>query len=446
MKKIFAAVLAITLIFTSACNKSDTSSSTNSSISGTGDIKSDEVIVTVSAEGRDLSKYNIVYDEYLRQFKNFLYYYGIENDTDEGLKAYAIASGGTGTDEEIANMRTMMVGVKEQILDYLTRERLYLINADDAGLGTLSEEKQAEITANLDEYFQSIHDNFLTEAQSELPDASVEEQEKLAAEKADEYIEKSGIDRDTLQKWNERAVIADNLTEQLLKDITVTDSEKEEYITEQTAAAKAAYESDVYSYEQSEIYSKYYVPEGTKQIQHILIKLPDEVVSELYTMEDGEAKTARKAEEMVKILPTAQEVLDKVNAGGNFDELITEYSEDGGPASGYPIVPKSVSFVSAFVTGAAELSNIGETSGLVESEYGYHILKYASDVNPLSKDELMTLADTEVKTEKENEKLVEMETLWESQITFTVNKALLGIEETSESSENTSGNSETASE
>ncbi|WP_078429018.1 peptidylprolyl isomerase [Alkalihalobacterium alkalinitrilicum] len=73
---------------------------------------------------------------------------------------------------------------------------------------------------------------------------------------------------------------------------------------------------------------------------------------------------------------TANEVLDKINAGEDFEELATEYSTDTGSAQrggqlGYfgqgRMVPE-------FEETAFNLE-IGEVSDLVESEFGYHIIK-----------------------------------------------------------------------
>ncbi len=72
----------------------------------------------------------------------------------------------------------------------------------------------------------------------------------------------------------------------------------------------------------------------------------------------------------------AEEALDKVRAGGDFAALATELSEDPGSAVrggdlGYFDKGR---MVKPFEEAAAKLQP-GETSGLVESDFGYHIIR-----------------------------------------------------------------------
>lgn len=74
---------------------------------------------------------------------------------------------------------------------------------------------------------------------------------------------------------------------------------------------------------------------------------------------------------------TAEQVLEEVNAGGDFAELAREYSKDPGSAAqggelGWsdPARP----FVPEFEAALATL-DVGEVSDLVETEYGWHIIK-----------------------------------------------------------------------
>ncbi len=89
----------------------------------------------------------------------------------------------------------------------------------------------------------------------------------------------------------------------------------------------------------------------------------------------------KAAQEKAKKL--ADEVLEKVKAGEDFYKLIAEYNLDPGMAltdsdditsiTGYYIT-KDYSFVQEYIDGAFALKE-GETSDLVETSYGYHIIK-----------------------------------------------------------------------
>ena len=95
-------------------------------------------------------------------------------------------------------------------------------------------------------------------------------------------------------------------------------------------------------------------------------------------LSDDEKKAAQE-----KAKKLADEVLEKVKAGEDFYKLIAEYNLDPGMAltdsdditsiTGYYIT-KDYSFVQEYIDGAFALKE-GETSDLVETSYGYHIIK-----------------------------------------------------------------------
>ena len=94
----------------------------------------------------------------------------------------------------------------------------------------------------------------------------------------------------------------------------------------------------------------------------------------------------------------AQDVLKQLQAGGNFAALAKKYSEDPGSKDngGELVLMATASLDPAFAKAAMAL-NPGQTSGLVRSAFGYHIIqteqKQAAGVKPLS-----AVKDTIVKT------------------------------------------------
>lgn len=100
--------------------------------------------------------------------------------------------------------------------------------------------------------------------------------------------------------------------------------------------------------------------------KHILISFPEDAEKD----EAGNVVESAKAETLAK----ATEVLEKVKAGEDFDKLIKEFGEDPGTQS-YPdgyFFGKG-EMVLPFEETAYSLE-IGETSGLVETPFGYHII------------------------------------------------------------------------
>ena len=81
---------------------------------------------------------------------------------------------------------------------------------------------------------------------------------------------------------------------------------------------------------------------------------------------------------------TAQSVLDQINAGTlDFTEAAKEYSTDTGSAQNGGDVgwDQLTSFVSEYQTALDDLS-VGQVSGLVESDYGWHIIKCTDEFVP----------------------------------------------------------------
>lgn len=86
----------------------------------------------------------------------------------------------------------------------------------------------------------------------------------------------------------------------------------------------------------------------------------------------GEGYDATKKEEIKK---KALEVLDAIKAGANFDEQMNKYTEDPGTKSS----PDGYTFSKGEMVKEFEdcsfSMNVGEISNLVETQYGYHIIK-----------------------------------------------------------------------
>lgn len=96
--------------------------------------------------------------------------------------------------------------------------------------------------------------------------------------------------------------------------------------------------------------------------KHILISTVDSTMGETVRT-DEEAKAE------------AQKILDRINAGEDYDALMNEYSEDPGLAGnpdGYIFTEGEM--VTEFYDGAKALAE-DEVSGLIKSDYGYHIIK-----------------------------------------------------------------------
>ncbi len=102
---------------------------------------------------------------------------------------------------------------------------------------------------------------------------------------------------------------------------------------------------------------KFIIP-GPARINHILIKV------------DKNAPEARKAEARQKI----ETILDKLKKGEDFATLADNFSEDRSSSGGDIGYIKIGQTVKNFEKAAFALET-GEISGIVETEYGYHLIK-----------------------------------------------------------------------
>lgn len=117
-----------------------------------------------------------------------------------------------------------------------------------------------------------------------------------------------------------------------------------------------------------------YVHENYVRVKHILIKTVD--------LDDEQKAEARSR---------ADNVLERAKNGENFEDLVKEYSEDGmDPDTGYYFTTGQM--VQEFEDKSFDLAE-GEISDIVESKYGYHIIKkYAMDDDYILSDETLRSA------------------------------------------------------
>ena len=163
-----------------------------------------------------------------------------------------------------------------------------------------------------------------------------------ADEEYKKKLEGLGIDDTYLRSQQEQDLTIQKYKENFDKNLKISDEEMKKYYEEHKA--------------------DYYKDEV--KASHILISTVDDNGKELSEAKKKEAK--KKAEEVLK----------KAKSGEEFSELAKEYSDDSGSAAnggdlGYFTKGQ---MVQPFEEAAFSLKS-GEISGLVESEYGYHIIK-----------------------------------------------------------------------
>lgn len=150
-------------------------------------------------------------------------------------------------------------------------------------------------------------------------------------------------------------------------------------------------------------------------------ELTEEAAAAVKTLAESRALFAAYEEQMAlaveaalaKIAPEADEVLNRLAAGEDWDALAKEFNDDPGmqegsatAVTGYPICEGFYYFDDAFVNAAMSIPNVGEWSDKIVGEsYGYYIIQYTSDVaeGAVDKETVRESMTAELQTTKEEE-------------------------------------------
>ena len=121
------------------------------------------------------------------------------------------------------------------------------------------------------------------------------------------------------------------------------------------------------------------MPVRTKFGYHIIKKTderkdPGEVFSAHIMVRAGKGTTP---DDSAKAVQKINEINGKLKAGGNFEELAKQYSDDQGSAKNGGVLPsfKTGRMVPEFESAAFALKNKGDISEPIKTQYGWHIIK-----------------------------------------------------------------------
>ncbi|MBQ3131651.1 MAG: peptidylprolyl isomerase [Clostridia bacterium] len=289
---------------------------------------------------------------------------------------------------------------RDMIMEMLVDSVVPMAQAKKEGL-TLTDEETEAAKADALAMMDSYLDTYMDEAIED------EAERKAAAIKAfDAAYKAADLNYADLLVEMEKEYVDNALGSKLIAELYATvaeptDEDIQARYDEELAADVEAYAADPSQYYNDDMYYSYYgnlrplqAPEGLYYVKHILIK---------------NAENADEEDKDRDYKALAQEVMDKVNAGEDFEALIAEYNEDQGMESnpeGYIIGADFEGvYDEAFQKAAAELKKEGDVSGLVEGSYGIHIIKRYGDVStePVALDEVKEDIKNLILSELQNE-------------------------------------------
>ena len=380
--------------------------------------KLDTVIAhpTNGAEGM-----NVTYEMFRMEYKYFLEYSEIEDDTLEEVAAQCISQ-------------------RKSIIDYLVNEQIILQKAREMGVYDLTEEEQKEVDDEVAERFAAHVAYYGTLAAMEQAgeDGELtmtdEEKDAIGNQRLDEMLENSGMTRDDFRWWVESSKITDKL-EKAVGD-TVPYSRAEEEFKGVQEYAEELYNTSMITYSMGG-YDQIWLPDGSRLIKHILIGFDDDTLSSIRTLRsegsDEEADKLR-AEEAEKLKEKQEEIEAKLDEGGDIDELIAEYSADAvGSASnpdGYTVIPKGETFMKEFQEAAFVPEKIGDRTTCV-TDYGVHIMIYVGNAK-VSDSAVKSYTEylyKELKSKEFSDKMLE----WAEEYAFEIDYETLRLEAPEES-------------
>lgn len=379
-------------------------------------VKDDKVVAESTAENTD--KIEITYLDFKKEYLYFLKGQGITDDSEESVAALCKSQ-------------------RETIINYLINERVILEKAKELGLDKLTDEEMDTVEEEYDRMVlrQIAYFAGLTNVDPEVSPLT-DEQTETGNKGFDEYLASCGLTRDDLLVWQVSAAVTNKLREDTVKDVSADYSEAEETFSSYVESIKALYESNQLEYE-SGVYSAYWVPDGSRRIKHILLGFEDTFTDELGQMRDSgddEGADKLREEKAAEFSETTEKIINMLDNGADFDELIEEYSADkaGSEANpdGYLLVPDSQLYMEEFTEMGQSLENIGDYDTAL-TDYGVHIVLYADDARVTEesiqgyKDYIYELLDSDVKNTHFNDTLRE----WREAYKFEIDYDALKIDE-----------------
>lgn len=441
-----AAILACTMMF-SGCSDSILTSGTDSGTTSVENIwtaKDDDIVAWATSDSlsdEEKEYYQVKFKDFYPEYSFTIANYGLD-ETNSAYASYAQS-------------------YRKNIIDMLTNEKLILRKAKELGLDQLTEEEMAEVekayTKNLSDWYASFEKKAKTALGISTDDTSGTEDsandEKILEKEKElfnEYIAGFGLTEDTFLMWQTNTAIQKKVNDYLLKDITVSDSEVDDYITKLKAEAKQAYEKSASSYATDSEYKKVWIPEDARYIKYIAVGIASSDYAEINAArnESGadDAEIDKKRDEkLAEIKEKADAALKKATAeGADFDAVVKEYSSaySESTAGEQILVLNSKGLISdALYDAVFALEKPGDISGLIPTDSGYYIVKYVSDakVTDSNLSDYRKTVRQELLTSRQSEKTNAILEEWRNAVNYEYDYEKLNITKEEETSSDASG-------
>ena len=284
---------------------------------------------------------------------------------------------------------TAIASIKQEALDSLIKDKVRDQKMTALGYSTLTAEELAQADADMvEDLLIYIEANCMMDVLATLEEGYTDEDLQAAKEAyVDTLLADNSLTREEFvvayqeQVANKKALLAEK------GEIAPTEEEIKAKFDEYVAADEETIKADPLSYVSSigDGVTVYYVPADVRRVRHVLISLDEETSAAISLLRSEGYDTAADVllqSGLAMIEEKANEVLGKIDSGDlTFEEAIAEYSGDPGQTEeGYVVMSNTTAYQDAFTQGAMGLAAVGEHTGLITTDYGYHIIEYYQDV------------------------------------------------------------------
>lgn len=326
----------------------------------TADIAPDTVVARTTVGGESM---DITFDSFLKEYKYYLVGYGITDDT---LPQYS---------QQLSQQR-------EYIVNYLINEAIYAAKLTELGLD-FTDEELAQIRSDYEAGVVSMKESMKQGVQATLGEGEELSQQELdarAEEAFSELMTQCGLTEDDLYGWQLSIATREKLSEYVNENFTLDYHEAEHQVEAAIEDAKQQYKVTPATFN-TETYASIWLPEGSRYVQQILLKLDDETIAKLDSLrgegKDEEADALRQ-EKLTELGVTLAEVQSRLEQGEDFHALAVQYTGDGSPDYKYLVTPGTSQYADGFAECAMEIEAVGKT-GTCYTDYGWHIIMYTEE-------------------------------------------------------------------
>jgi len=186
-------------------------------------------------------------------------------------------------------------------------------------------------------------------------------------EALDSYLEQQGMDRDSFELFLEEQLIIAHFRDKLTEDISVSEQEVVDFFEENRELFK--------------------LPEKEIRASHILVETEEE----------------------------ALELLEEIKAGGDFEKLAAEHNSDGTKDTGGDLGFFGKGRMVEDFEKAAFATAIGQLSDVVQTDFGYHIIKVTGERDALGFDDVSGYIKENLEDKKRQDIFSEHIESWEKQ-------------------------------